>query len=97
MAGNGLLGDEESGDIVAFVVERGDEGVGVEPLPTMGLRSMGFGSLSLESVPLPADRLVVGADALSVMKTYLRSRRLMTGCSVVGHICARSLMPAYCR
>jgi len=78
--------DKESSDILAFLVERGDDGVGVEPLPTMGLRSMGFGSLSLDGVHLPADRLVVGADALSTMNTYLRNRRLMTACSVVGHM-----------
>jgi alkylation response protein AidB-like acyl-CoA dehydrogenase len=78
--------DRESSDILAFLVERADDGVGVEPLPTMGLRSMGFGSLSLDGVFLTADRLVVGADALSTMNTYLRNRRLMTACSVVGHM-----------
>ncbi|TMD80942.1 MAG: hypothetical protein E6I74_13185 [Chloroflexi bacterium] len=52
----------------------------------MGLRSMGFGSLSLDGVHLSADRLVVGADALSTMNTYLRNRRLMTACSVLGHM-----------
>ena len=78
--------DKESGDILAFLVERGDEGVCVDPVPTMGLRSMGFGSLSLDGVHLPADRTVVGADALSTMNTYLRNRRLMTACSVVGHM-----------
>lgn len=78
--------EEVSGDILAFLVERCDEGVRVDPLPTMGLRSMGFGSLSLHRVWLAVDRLVVGADALSTMNTYLRNRRLMTACSVVGHM-----------
>jgi alkylation response protein AidB-like acyl-CoA dehydrogenase len=78
--------DTESGDILGFLVERGDEGVSVDPLATMGLRSMGFGSLGLDGVHVPGDRLVVGADALSTMNTYLRNRRLMTSCSVVGHI-----------
>jgi alkylation response protein AidB-like acyl-CoA dehydrogenase len=78
--------DKESSDILAFLVESGDDGVGVEPLPTMGLRSMGFGSLRLDGVHLTADRLVVGADALSTMNTYLRNRRLLTACSVVGHM-----------
>ena len=78
--------DKESGDILAFLVEREDEGVGVDPLPTMGLRSMGFGNLTLRGVHLPADRIVVGADALSAMDTYLRNRRLMTASSVVGHM-----------
>ena len=78
--------EEESGDILVFLVERHDEGVRVDQVSTMGLRSMGFGSLSLDHVWLPCDRLVVGADALSTMNTYLRNRRLMTACSVVGHM-----------
>jgi alkylation response protein AidB-like acyl-CoA dehydrogenase len=78
--------EEESGDILSFVVERGDGGVCVEPLATTGLRSMGFGTLSMENVRIPAERLVVGADALSAMNTYLRNRRLMTSCVVIGHM-----------
>src|SRR5215467_5883888 len=76
----------ESGDILAFLVERGDEGVSVDPLATMGLRSMGFGSLSLDRVRLPAERLVIDADALSAFNSYLRNRRLMTASAVVGHM-----------
>jgi len=89
--------ETESGDILAFLVERGDEGVGIDPLPTMGLRSMGFGSLRLDHVRVPADRLVVGTDALSTMNSYLRNRRLLTACAVVGHMralfhdCVRAL------
>ena len=78
--------EPESGDILSFLVERGDEGVCVDRLATTGLRSMGFGTLSLDGVRLPEERLVVGADALSSMNTYLRNRRLMTACSVVGHL-----------
>jgi acyl-CoA dehydrogenase len=84
--------EDESGDILAFLVERGDEGVSVDPLRTMGLSSMGFGGLSMRGTWLAADRLVVGADALSTMNTYLRNRRLMTTCSVVGHM--RALLEA---
>jgi alkylation response protein AidB-like acyl-CoA dehydrogenase len=76
----------ESGDILAFQVERGDEGVSVDPLATMGLRSMGFGSLSLDRVRLPAERLIIDADALSAFNSYLRNRRLMTASAVVGHM-----------
>ena len=78
--------EEESGDILSFVVERGDEGVCVDRLQTTGLRSMGFGTVSMAGVRLPKERLVVGVDALSAMNTYLRNRRLMTACSVVGHM-----------
>jgi alkylation response protein AidB-like acyl-CoA dehydrogenase len=82
--------EPESGDILAFLVERGDEGVVVDPLATMGLRSMGFGSLSLDRVRLPEERLVIDADALSAFNGYLRNRRLMTASAVVGHM--RSLI-----
>ena len=78
--------ETESGDILAFLVERGDEGVSVDPLATMGLRSMGFGSLSLDRVRLPTERLVIDADALSAFNGYLRNRRLMTASAVVGHM-----------
>jgi len=76
----------ESGDILAFLVERGDDGVSIDPLATMGLRSMGFGSLSLDRVRLTEERLVIDADALSAFNSYLRNRRLMTAAAVVGHM-----------
>ena len=78
--------EAESGDILSFVVERGDEGVCVERLSTTGLRSMGFGTLSMDGVRLGEERLVAGADALSSMNAYFRDRRLFTACAVVGHI-----------
>lgn len=78
--------DVDSGDILSFVVERADPGVTVDPLPTTGLRSMGFGSVSMDGVHLPAERMVAGGDAISVMNAYLRNRRLMTACAVVGHM-----------
>lgn len=78
--------EEESGDILSFVVERGDGGVCVDRLPTTGLRSMGFGTVSMDRVQLPKERLVVGVDAISAFNTYLRNRRLMTACAVVGHM-----------
>lgn len=78
--------EQKSGDIVALIVERGDEGVGVDPVLTAGLRSMGFGSVSLEGVRVPADRVVIEADGLGAFNTYLRNRRLFTACAVVGHM-----------
>jgi alkylation response protein AidB-like acyl-CoA dehydrogenase len=78
--------EEESGDVLAFVVERGDEGVCVDRLSTTGLRSMGFGTVGIDRVHLPGERLVVGSDGVSAFNTYLRNRRLMTACSAVGHL-----------
>src|SRR5947209_11485610 len=76
--------DTASSDILAFLVERDDHGVRVDPVAAMGLHSMGFGSLALDGIQLRADRLVVEADALSTMNSYLRNRRVMTACAVVG-------------
>jgi alkylation response protein AidB-like acyl-CoA dehydrogenase len=84
--------ERESGDVLSFLVERGDEGVLVDRLPTTGLRSMGCGGLSLNGVRLPGERLVAGADALSPMNTYFRNRRLMTASAAVGHM--RALVEA---
>jgi alkylation response protein AidB-like acyl-CoA dehydrogenase len=78
--------EDESGDVLGFVVERRDEGVCVDPLDTTGLRSMGFGTVSLDRVQLPRERLVVGADAVSAFNIYLRNRRLMTACAAVGQL-----------
>jgi alkylation response protein AidB-like acyl-CoA dehydrogenase len=78
--------EEESGDVLGFVVERGDQGVCVDPLATTGLRSMGFGTVAMDRVLVPKERLVVGADAVGAFNAYLRNRRLMTACSAVGHL-----------
>ena len=84
--------EEESGDVLSFLVERDDPGVFVEPLHTTGMRSVGFASVGMDRVRLGDDRLVVGVDALSAMNTYFRNRRLMTACAVVGHM--RALVDA---
>ncbi len=84
--------EEESGDILSFVVERDDPGVCISPLDTTGMRSVGFASVGLDRVRLGDDRLVVAVDALSAMNTYFRNRRLMTAAAVVGHM--RALVEA---
>jgi alkylation response protein AidB-like acyl-CoA dehydrogenase/SAM-dependent methyltransferase len=84
--------EDESGDILSFVVERDDPGVCVSPLHTTGMRSVGFASVGMHGVRLGEDRLVVGVDALSAMNTYFRNRRLMTAAAVVGHM--RALVDA---
>ncbi|HYW26983.1 MAG TPA: acyl-CoA dehydrogenase family protein [Terriglobales bacterium] len=78
--------EEDSGDILSFVVERDDPGVTVTALHTTGMRSVGFASVGMDRVRLGEDRLVDGVDALSAMNTYFRNRRLMTAAAVVGHM-----------
>jgi alkylation response protein AidB-like acyl-CoA dehydrogenase len=76
--------DEESNDLLGFLVERDDPGVTISGLETMGLRSLGLGQITLYDVQLPGERLVWHADALSEMNAYLSNRRLTTACALVG-------------
>ncbi|MDQ3933036.1 MAG: acyl-CoA dehydrogenase family protein [Actinomycetota bacterium] len=76
--------DEESNDLLGFLVERDDPGVTISGLETMGLRSLGLGQITLYDVRLPGERLVWHADALSEMNAYLSNRRLTTACALVG-------------
>lgn len=77
--------EEESGDILAFVVERGDPGVSLTGLETSGMRSIGFGQMMLTDVLLDeSERLMWRADALSELNTYARNGRLLGACGFVG-------------
>jgi alkylation response protein AidB-like acyl-CoA dehydrogenase len=76
--------DEESNDLLGFLLERDDPGVTISGLETMGLRSLGLGQITLYDVQLPGERLVWHADALSEMNAYLSNRRLTTASALVG-------------
>lgn len=77
--------DEDTGDILAFVIERDDPGVHLTGLETTGLRSIGFGQMMLTDVRLDEEeRLMWRSDALSELNTYARNGRLMGACGFVG-------------
>ncbi|HEX8745052.1 MAG TPA: acyl-CoA dehydrogenase family protein [Thermoleophilaceae bacterium] len=76
--------DEESNDLLGFLVARDDAGVAISGLETMGARSLGLGQIALCGVRLPDARLIWRADALSGMNSYARNRRLMTASTLVG-------------
>jgi alkylation response protein AidB-like acyl-CoA dehydrogenase len=72
------------GDVRAFLVERSDPGVSVEPELVMGFRSSGLARLHLRGVRVPADRLLVPRDGLSHAQAYLNRKRATTTAPVVG-------------
>lgn len=91
---NGQLADvamvfarnEETNDIVVVLVERGDEGVEIEPYNAMGLRAAGMAKWRFNSVFLPEARLLVGADGLSWGQRFLNERRLEMPCWALGRM-----------
>lgn len=77
---------EPSGDLLVFVIERGDEGVQVRPVPVNGMRSAGLASVHLSSVRLPPERLLVDRDGLSHAQRFLNQRRPLVMCGPLGRM-----------
>ena len=78
--------DGASGDLLPFLVERGDPGVIVEPLALAGVRSLGSATLTLDRVWLDAGRLIHPSDGQAVMNRFLRNRRVMTASAALGRM-----------
>ncbi|MFC5827267.1 acyl-CoA dehydrogenase family protein [Nonomuraea insulae] len=76
--------DEDSGDLVGFVLDRADPGLLIAPLAGTGLHSPGFGSLAAMDVVVGHDRLLWDHDGLSQIMSYVRRRRLMMAASMSG-------------
>jgi len=69
------------------IIEANDEGVSIEPLWTMGLRSSGLAKLVLQNVKIPRNRLLVsGGDGLSHAQNFLNPRRVVLSSWSVGRI-----------
>lgn len=80
----GLLADsflvyalDETGDMVGCLAERDDPGVVVQRVDSTCFRSLGGASLTLQQVPLAADRLVVASDGLAHAQEGLSFRRIL--------------------
>jgi len=78
--------DEASDDLLAFLVERGDPGVTLEPVQAIGLRSGGYAILTLNDVRLDEDRLFVKSDGLGHVQAYLNRRRPILVCGALGTV-----------
>ena len=75
--------DEDSGNILGFLVERDDPGVFVSSAGTSGLRSLGVGGLAVHDLHVADDRLL-WTDGLSAHNDYLRGRRMMAAATLCG-------------
>jgi alkylation response protein AidB-like acyl-CoA dehydrogenase len=69
-----------------FLIERGDPGVTLTPVPTMGFRAGGLSRLTLQDVELPAERRVVASDGLGHVQAFLNARRLYVVCGFPGRM-----------
>lgn len=79
-----FLNEQVSGDLVAVLLERGDRGVEVEPIETLGMRGLGLGTLRMTEVRVPSDRIVMGSDALTFAQQMLNARRVLLVAPLVG-------------
>lgn len=74
------------GDLMAFLVERGDAGVRFAARDLMGMRSLGVASMQLRDVFVPADRLLIARDALTAAQRFFNERRLTMPCGALGRM-----------
>lgn len=78
---------EGSNDLHVVMIDARDEGVEIEPLWTMGLRSSGFAKMKMHNVRIPADRLLVkNGGGLSHAQNFLNPRRVVLSSWSVGRI-----------
>ena len=77
---------EETGDVVALLVERDDPGVEVTPYQATGLRASGMAKITFQQVEIHDDRVIVPADGLSYGQRFLNERRLEMPCWALGRV-----------
>ncbi|WP_409497461.1 acyl-CoA dehydrogenase family protein, partial [Amycolatopsis sp. cmx-11-12] len=75
---------DETGDMVACLVERDDPGVTVTPAAPLGMRTAGAASLTFEDVPLTAERILEPSDGLTHAQRFLSHQRLWITCAPLG-------------
>lgn len=79
-----FLNDQDSGDMAAVIVERSDPGVQVGCVEAMGMRGLGLGSLRMEHVRVPTERLVISSDAITSAQMMLNARRVLLAAGLTG-------------
>jgi alkylation response protein AidB-like acyl-CoA dehydrogenase len=77
---------EETGDVVAVLVEREDGGVETTPYLATGLRAAGMARVRFDQVELPEDRVLVANDGISFGQRFLNDRRLEMPCWALGRM-----------
>jgi len=81
---------EDGSDTMAFMVDRDDPGVVINPLRTLGLRSLGLADLTFQEVELTEDRIVAPSDGLSHGQIFINERRVTGAAWLLGRM--RSLI-----
>jgi alkylation response protein AidB-like acyl-CoA dehydrogenase len=78
---------EGSNELEVVMIDAQDEGVEIEPLWTMGLRSSGFAKMKLNNIRIPSNRLLVkNGGGLSHAQNFLYPRRAVLSSWSVGRI-----------
>lgn len=81
---------EDGNDVKVLMVERDDPGVTIEPIRSLGLRSLGLCSVSFDDVVLGEDRVVAAADGFSHSQLFVNERRVTGSAWLLGRM--RSLI-----
>lgn len=81
---------EDGTDVKVLMVHRDDPGVTIEPIRSLGLRSLGLCSVSFDDVVLGEDRVVEAADGFSHSQLFVNERRVTGSAWLLGRI--RSLI-----
>lgn len=77
----------DSVDLQAFLIERDDIGVSVEPKSMHGMRTAGISKLTLNNVVVDKSRLLIDTDALSFAQSeFLNKRRAILLTFVLGKV-----------
>lgn len=77
---------EDGSDTKVLMIERGDPGVTIEPIRSMGLRSLGLCSLAFDDVVLGEDRVVASADGFSHSQLFVNERRVTGSAWLLGRM-----------
>ncbi|MGY0234156.1 acyl-CoA dehydrogenase family protein [Longispora urticae] len=75
---------DESGDMIACLVQRDDPGVTVTASEPMGMRTAGAASVTFDDVTLPAGRILESRDGLTHAQRFLSLQRLWIACAPLG-------------
>ena len=80
------LVEESSRDTMAFIVERGDPGVGIAPLELTGWETSGCAELTLSGVEVGPDRVLYESDGLARAAVFFQKRRAFIAAALLGRM-----------
>lgn len=75
---------DNTGDMIALLVERDDPGVTVTPAHAMGMYTAGCSSITYNNTPIPAHRILAHTDGLAHSQDFLNMQRLRIACAPLG-------------